>query len=188
MKIPTQLRDCYHQWLLDQDRPPTKFTQMQIPRKGGKVARPTKLPRPDGHLWHTLRDKATLGKPCPASVKAFNLTQLAPGGEALNLVHQSQTGEKVDISHYRKHKMEELQNTHLAPATQVVRAWQVIAQNGTLSEFQDQYIDGLLTAKNKQPHHEWVHALAAKSKIKSKDCLKVDGIIPPPNIKAYRAC
>ena len=57
---------------------------------------------------------------------------------------------------------------------------QARAQNGTLNEFQDQYIDGLLTAKNKQPHHEWVHALAAKSKIKSKDYLKVDGIIPPP--------
>ena len=44
MKIPSQLRECYHQWLLDQDRPHTKFTQMQIPRKGGKVARGLKLP------------------------------------------------------------------------------------------------------------------------------------------------
>ena len=74
MEILTQLRDCYHQWLLDQDRPHIKFTQMQIPRKGGKVARGIKLPRPDGRLWRTLRDKATMGKPCPSSVKAFNLT------------------------------------------------------------------------------------------------------------------
>ena len=28
MKIPTQLREGYHQWLLDQDRPHTNFTQM----------------------------------------------------------------------------------------------------------------------------------------------------------------
>ena len=77
MKIPTQLCECYDQWLLDHDRPHTKFTQMQIPRKGGKVARGIKLPRPDGHLWRTLQDKATLGKPLPASVKAFNLVTTA---------------------------------------------------------------------------------------------------------------
>ena len=131
------------------------------------MARGIKLPRPDGHLWRTLRDKATLGKPLPASVKAFSVTQPDPGGATFNLVHQSQNCEKGDISHYRKHKMEEIQNTHLA--TQVVNAWQAIAQNGALNEFQELYIDGLLTAKNKQPHHEWVQALAAKSKIKSKD-------------------
>ena len=64
----------------------------------------------------------------------------------------------------------------------MARAWQAIAQNGALNEFQDMYIKGLLTTENKQSHHEWVHALADKSKIKSKDCLnlKVDGIIPPP--------
>ena len=150
MKIPSQLRDCYHQWLLDQDRPHTKFTQMQIPRKGGKVAKGLKLPRPDGQLWRTLRDKATLGKPLPASVKAFNATQLNPENATSNLVHQSQYVERGDISHYRDFKMEESQNTHLA--TQVVHAWQAIAQNGALNEFQDQYIDGLLTARHKQPH------------------------------------
>ena len=127
---------------------------------------------------HSGTKHCTLGKPCPASVKDFNLTQPAPGGVTFNLVHQSQNGEKSDIRHYRKHKVEELQNTHLA--TQVVRAWQAIAQNGTLNELQDPYVDGLLTVRNKQPHHDWLHALAAKSKIKSKDCLKVDGIIPPP--------
>ena len=62
----------------------------------------------------------------------------------------------------------------------MVHAWAAIAQNGALNKFQDQYIDTLINPKQKQTHIEWVHALAAKSKIKSKDCLKVDGIIPPP--------
>ena len=142
------------------------------------MARRLKLPRPESQLWCTLQDKATLGNPLPTSVKAFDATQLNPGNATSNMAHQSQYGEKGNISHYHNHKMEEIQNTHLA--TQVVHAWQAIAQDGVLNEFQDQYINGLLTTRHNPPHHKWVQAMAAKSKIKSKDCLKVHGSIPPP--------
>ena len=118
-------------------------------------------------------------KPCPASVKAFNLTQPVPGGATFSLVRQShQSGETSNINHMRTSKMEEFKNTHLA--IQVVHAWQAIAQNGALNASQEMHIEDLLTAKNPQSHHEWVHALAAKSTIKPKDCLKENGIIPPP--------
>ena len=75
---------------------------------------------------------------------------------------------------------EERLNTQLA--TEVAKAWNTIIDNCDANKFHEAFIE-----KQLETRAPWdsMKVMAAKSRIKSKDCLASDGIIPPPKgIKA----
>ena len=137
------------------------FTPDMIPRKGGRVIAGLRVTRPDGALWRRLRTAAFEGKDVRDRVKAFG-------------------AEISDTSQLRISREEERINTQLA--TEVIKAWNAIIGNCEANDFQEVYIEKQLETRAPR---DSVRALAAKSRIKSKDCLANDGIIPPPKgIKA----
>ena len=161
MDVPQQLRPCFWQWLQNSDRPGPKFTPDQVPRKGGKVKAGTKVPRPDGKLWRSLRDAAVAGKDVSERISAFS-------------------GEINDTSQLRVQREEDRLNTQLA--TEVVRAWDAVKANCVGNEFQDVAIEKIIESRTPR---DSIKVMQAKSRLKSKDCLAKDGIIPPPKgIKA----
>ena len=62
-------------------------------------------------------------------------------------------------------------------ATEVVKAWNAIIANCKANDFQEAFIEKQLEMRAPR---DSIRVLAAKSRIKSKDCLAKDGIIPPP--------
>ena len=160
MNVPLQLRQCFWQWLQSDGRPGPMFTPDVIPRKGGKVIAGLRVPRPDGALWRKLRSAAVDGKDVSDRVKAFG-------------------AEISDTSQLRIMREEERINTQMV--TEVVKAWNAIIGNCEANGFQEVFIEknSWRRVETRTPRDS-IKVLAAKSRIKSKDCLVKDGIILPP--------
>ena len=79
-----------------------------------------------------------------------------------------------DTSEVRISKQEERLNTQLA--TEVVNAWNAVLGNCEANGYQEAFIEKQLETRAPR---DSIKVMAAKSRIKSKDCLTKGGIIPP---------